>query len=166
MYPYDMLNPLYISTLNIHCVKSLSRNCLTTTQNVYVFIFMHEKGMVVNMQNDFFIDLGKGIVLDTNMEQIIKDDMAIPLSRIQFRLLYYLAIHIGKLVQSEELIRFTWGSAYVSFNVLYVNINYLRKRFEDDPKHPHCIITLKSQGYILYPRKNHEFKKTHVLKPR
>ncbi|WP_088186743.1 winged helix-turn-helix domain-containing protein [Desulfosporosinus sp. FKA] len=89
------------------------------------------------MQNSFSISLGASIILDTDMEQIIKDNVPIQLSRIQFRILYYLAINIEKIVYSKDLIRFVWGSDYISLNSLYVYINYLRKYLEDgSPKPP------------------------------
>lgn len=105
------------------------------------------------MQNSFSISLGASIILDTDMEQIVKDNVPIQLSRIQFRILYYLAINIEKIVYSKDLIRFVWGSDYISLNSLYVYINYLRKHLEDDPQNPHCLMTIRSRGYILHLRK-------------
>ncbi|NLI92167.1 MAG: winged helix-turn-helix domain-containing protein, partial [Peptococcaceae bacterium] len=65
----------------------------------------------------------------------------------------YLTKNMGQVVKSRELILFAWGSDYVSRNDLYVNINFLRKRLEDNPKYPHCLLTVKGVGYVYYPRK-------------
>ncbi|WP_197256470.1 winged helix-turn-helix domain-containing protein [Paenibacillus dendritiformis] len=35
---------------------------------------------------------------------------------------------------------------------LYVYINRLRKKMEDDPKKPKPLVTIKSVGYVLYAK--------------
>ncbi|QHA01677.1 winged helix-turn-helix domain-containing protein [Dehalobacter restrictus] len=105
------------------------------------------------MEKNLYIRLGDNIFLDTKMEQLVKDNICIPLSQLQYRLLYYLVEHMGTVVQKKELIKFAWGTDCVSSNDLYVNINSLRKRIEDHPKNPQYIITYKSVGYAFFPRK-------------
>lgn len=42
------------------------------------------------MERNSYISLGDNFFLDTNMEQLVKDNICIPLSQLQYRLLYYL----------------------------------------------------------------------------
>ena len=101
------------------------------------------------------IPLGDNCYLDVDKEVIVKDKLPIALSRVQFRLLYYLANKLGQPVFNHELTAYAWGSeAFVSRNDLYVYINRLRQRLEDNPKKPTCLLSLRGLGYILYPRKN------------
>lgn len=98
--------------------------------------------------------LGKKCYLDVEKEIIVKDNLPISLSRIQFRLLYYLAQHMGQPVSDQQLVNYAWGTeAFVSRNDLYVYINRLRQRLEDNPKKPECLLSLRGIGYVLYLRK-------------
>lgn len=98
--------------------------------------------------------LGDRFYLDIEKEILSKDGLPIALSRIQFRLLHYLAQHLGQPVKDVDLINYAWGTeAFVSRNDLYVYINRLRQRLEDNPKRPQCLMSLRGIGYVLYPRK-------------
>jgi len=101
--------------------------------------------------------LGENCYLDVENEILVKDNLPIALSRIQFRLLYYLTLHLGHPVSDQHLISYGWGTeAFISRNDLYVYINRLRQRIEDDPKKPECLLSLRGVGYVLYPRKKPE----------
>lgn len=100
------------------------------------------------------IILGEKCYLDVENEILVKDNLPIALSRIQFRLLYYLAQHLGQPVSDQELANYAWGTeAFISKSALYVNINRLRQRLEDNPKMPKCLMSLRGSGYVLYPRR-------------
>jgi len=102
------------------------------------------------------IALGPTYYLDVENELLIKNGLRVGLSRIQFRLLYYLAQHIGQPVSDQDLIDYAWGAeAFISRNYLYVTINRLRSKIEDNLKNPELLLSLRGVGYILYPiRKN------------
>lgn len=100
------------------------------------------------------ISFGDECFLDFDQQVLIKDKHHIALSRIQFRLLQYLAMNIGKIIPSEELISYVWGTnCLVNKDELYVYINRVRNRLEDNPRKPKCLLSLRGTGYILYPRK-------------
>ncbi len=108
----------------------------------------------MNIERRQPILLGEECYLDVEKEILVKDDLPIALSRIQFRLLYYLANHMGQPVSDQYLISYAWGTdAFVSRNDLYVYINRLRQRLEDNPKLPECLLSLRGKGYVLYPRR-------------
>lgn len=101
--------------------------------------------------------LGADCYLDVEKEILVKDNLPIALSRTQFYLLYYLARHLGQPVSDQELMIYVWGTeAFVSRNDLYVYINRLRQRLEDNPKKPKCLMSLRGRGYILYPRSKND----------
>lgn len=112
----------------------------------------------MDMESRQPILLGEKCYLDVEKEILVKDNLPIALSRIQFRLLHYLAQHVGQPVSDQNLIRYAWGAeAFVSRNDLYVYINRLRQRLEDNPKRPECLLSLRGKGYVLYTRKNTDF---------
>jgi DNA-binding response OmpR family regulator len=46
-----------------------------------------------------------------------------------------------------------WGAEYAGEpQVVYVHIRWLREKLEDDPAHPHRIVTMRGVGYKLIPR--------------
>jgi DNA-binding response OmpR family regulator len=95
--------------------------------------------------------------LDVEKKVLVKDNLPIALSRIQFRLLYYLAQYLGNPVSDQELISYAWGSdTCVSRDNLYVYINRLRQKIEDNPKKPECLLSLRGIGYVLYPRRKND----------
>lgn len=101
------------------------------------------------------IVLGPTCYLDIESEILTKDGFRISLSRIQFRLLYYLVQHMGRPVSDQDLINYAWGAEpFISRNYLYVTINRLRNKIEDNPKHPEFLLSLRGLGYILYPIKS------------
>lgn len=88
--------------------------------------------------------------LDINRQLLLKNGFSISLSRIECRILYYLALHLGRPVPSEQIIAYVWGDeSYISKQSLYVYINRVRKHLEDDPKHPKHLLTIHGFGYIL-----------------
>lgn len=115
------------------------------------------KGELIFMgliEDNMIISLGDDCYLDIEQEAIIKDEMAIALSRTMFKVLLHLAENIGKEVSPTELIRRGWGkNSTIRKDALYVIINRIRDRLEDDPSSPQCLVSHYGTGYVLYPRK-------------
>lgn len=100
-----------------------------------------------------FLTLGPGLSLDCGREVLIKDNLPIALSRIEFRILYCLAQKLGEPMSSKAVTSFAWGSdAFISRNDLYVYINRLRQKLEDNPAKPACLLSLRGVGYVLFAR--------------
>jgi DNA-binding response OmpR family regulator len=98
------------------------------------------------------ICIGNGCYLDLDGDILIKDGRIKYLSPIAFRLLRYLAEHLGEAVASEELICRAWGKGAIDKrDELYVYIRQIRIELEDDPNQPRCLKTVRKFGYVLCP---------------
>lgn len=87
--------------------------------------------------------------LNTSTATLTKNDIEIPLSALEYRLLLYLLQHQGKLITREHLCDAIWDSAgeYMSDNTLNVYIRRLREKIETDPGKPKIITTVRGLGY-------------------
>jgi DNA-binding response OmpR family regulator len=93
------------------------------------------------------------LIIDTEAARVLKGGNEIKLSVLQFKLIATLAVSMGKILTHEELLASIWGPAYRrAKTILWVSINRLRQKIEEDPKHPIHIITVPRIGYIM-PKK-------------
>lgn len=75
---------------------------------------------------------------------------AIELTPLEYRLLVYLAQNAGRVITQDLLLEHVWGEEYVGeSHLLQVNINRLRRKIEQDPAHPHYLLTKLGIGYLL-----------------
>lgn len=74
----------------------------------------------------------------------------IHLTKIEYKILTFLAKNAGKIVTYNELVKEIWGP-YADKNnrILRVNISNIRHKIETDPNHPQYIITEIGVGYRL-----------------
>ena len=78
----------------------------------------------------------------------------IELARREFDLLHALMRQPGRVISTEDLLAQVWGAEFIGQpQVVYVHIRWLRKKLEEDPNHPHRIITVRGVGYKLVPVK-------------
>ncbi|WP_376767972.1 winged helix-turn-helix domain-containing protein [Neobacillus endophyticus] len=111
------------------------------------------------MHKNNHLPIGEECYLDLELEVLVKDEFKISLSRLQFRILFYLATKLNQCVKYEELINFTWGSdSFITKQQLYVYINRIRERIEDNPRKPKCLFSVRGGGYVLYPRRKENAK--------
>ena len=69
---------------------------------------------------------------------------------MEARLLATLMECSGQVVSRAHLMRTVWQTDYLDdTRTLDVHICWLRRKVEDDPAHPHRIITHRNQGYQL-----------------
>ncbi len=74
----------------------------------------------------------------------------IMLTPIEYRILFYLAQNIGRVITQDLLLEYVWGTEYVGEgHLLQVNMNRLRHKIEPDPVHPRYILTKVGIGYLL-----------------
>jgi DNA-binding response OmpR family regulator len=67
-----------------------------------------------------------------------------------FDLLRVLALNIGQVLSTNDLLEQVWGPAYVGEpQVVYVHIRWLREKLEEDPSRPRRILTVHGVGYKL-----------------
>ncbi len=77
---------------------------------------------------------------------------AVRLTNLEFRLLYLLMSHRGRVLESEVIIDRVWGYTDCDESALLKNAVYrLRRKIEDDPGQPSYIQTVAGIGYVFEP---------------
>jgi DNA-binding response OmpR family regulator len=96
--------------------------------------------------------------IDIERHEVLIHGKRVKLTPIEFRLLVYLARNAGKLLTFEKILVNVWGSEYVgTMDHVHVYISHLRRKVEEDAKHPLYIITIHGMGY-LFEKKDVGFK--------
>jgi two-component system, OmpR family, response regulator MtrA len=81
---------------------------------------------------------------------VLRDGRPVHLTRTEFGLLLELASAGGRVVTREELLRRVWGYDYVAdTRLLDVHVRRLRRKVEDDPDDPRCVLTVRGSGYKI-----------------
>jgi DNA-binding response OmpR family regulator len=107
-------------------------------------------GDLVLLANNQIIVLDENCYIDLDQEDLVKNGLRISLSKRQSRLLYRLSQNLGYIVCKRELITYVWGMEGDFINdSLYVCINRIRTRLEDDIHHPKYLLSAKGIGYML-----------------
>ncbi len=74
----------------------------------------------------------------------------VSLTRTEYALLRYLALHANRVIPHEELLTAIWGTEYRDeVDYLRAYVRYLRRKLEPDPSNPTYIITSPGIGYML-----------------
>jgi two-component system, OmpR family, KDP operon response regulator KdpE len=89
---------------------------------------------------DLIVDLARHVVTRGGDE--------VRLTPTEYDLLAYLAVNAGRVLTHSTILEHVWGSAE-SNNVEYLRVYMmqLRKKLEDDPRHPRVLITEPGIGY-------------------
>jgi two-component system KDP operon response regulator KdpE len=88
--------------------------------------------------------------IDFEQRQVWKEGELVKLSPTEFALLQELALHAGKILTHEVLLRRVWGAEYRSeAEYVRVYIGRLRRKLEDDPSSPAHILTEPGIGYYM-----------------
>lgn len=84
---------------------------------------------------------------------IAPDEVVIPLSSGEYRLLRVLLEHPNRVLNRDQILDFCKGEAWEPFDrSIDVQISRLRRRLRDDGKQPNLIKTVRGEGYILAAR--------------
>lgn len=91
--------------------------------------------------NDICVQLLKG--------EVYKAGKLLELTASEYRLLCYFMKNPNQVLSSEQILGQLWdcNESYVDNNSLTVYIRRLRKKIEDNPGEPKCIITVRGMGY-------------------
>lgn len=99
-----------------------------------------------------------GLVLDQTEYKVLHDGQEIKLTPYEYKTLYYLASHPGRVFTKEQIYHFAFGDEDVVDidNSIYCVIQSIRKKLETDPAHPVYILNVRGIGYRFgqYPSKN------------
>jgi DNA-binding response OmpR family regulator len=88
------------------------------------------------------------LVINFNEKNVYKKGKKLDLFVKEKMLLFYLAEHPGQIFSSEQLFDIIWGmDSSADLKTVLVHISTLRKKIEEDPKHPKFIKTVRGFGY-------------------
>lgn len=90
------------------------------------------------------------IRVDFDKRQVFQGQEEVRLTPIEYKLLLALIRHRGKVVTHRQLLREVWGASHTEQqHYLRIFILNLRRKLEDDPTRPQCLITEPGVGYRL-----------------
>ncbi|MEI6442851.1 MAG: response regulator transcription factor [Nostocales cyanobacterium ELA583] len=86
--------------------------------------------------------------IDSTRREVILSNEPVPLTALEFDLLYFLASHPARVWRRSELIQEVWDYEYVGDQrVVDVHIGQIRKKIEIDPTQSTLIHTIRGVGY-------------------
>jgi len=98
-------------------------------------------------QNNRFLRVGD-ITVDALKRQVQRGGRIEHLTPKQFKLLELLMGHDGEVLNRGMIMKQVWETDYLGdTRTLDVHIRWLREKLEDDPSHPHHIVTVRGVGY-------------------
>jgi len=96
------------------------------------------------------IRVDDNLSIDFSRCKVIIKGKEVHLRPTEYRLLYHLVSNAGHVLTHETLLRRVWGYEYRDEDhYLWLYITYLRKKIEDDPKHPKYILSERGIGYLF-----------------
>ena len=88
------------------------------------------------------------VTVDLARRQVLRADVPVHLTAIEFRLLVVMLSNAGKVLTHRHLLREIWGPAYSdSTHYLRVYVGRLRQKLEVDPAQPRHFVTEIGVGY-------------------
>ena len=92
----------------------------------------------------------RGLWISQETHECTLNGQEIALTPIEFRILWYLCCHQGKVVPSEELYEQVWGEKYLdSNNTVMAHIARLREKLSEPARKPNYIKTVWGVGYKI-----------------
>ncbi|HLJ98821.1 MAG TPA: winged helix-turn-helix domain-containing protein, partial [Streptosporangiaceae bacterium] len=89
-----------------------------------------------------------GLRLDVDAHVATLDGATLDLSRREFDLLHYLALHAGQVVARRDLLTHVWRMPYGGADkTVDVHISWLRRKLGDDAHNPRFITTIRGVGF-------------------
>ncbi len=94
------------------------------------------------------------LAIDPVLREVTLNNQSIPLTALEFDLLYFLARHPGRVWRRQELIQEVWGYEHAGIEgaedrVVDVHIGQIRKKIEVDTSQPTLIRTVRNVGFKL-----------------
>lgn len=92
----------------------------------------------------------RGLAINKETHQCLLYDKELPLTPIEFSILWYLCDRKGKVVSSEELFEAVWQEKFLdNNNTVMAHIGRLREKMQDNSKNPKFIKTVWGVGYKI-----------------
>jgi DNA-binding response OmpR family regulator len=89
------------------------------------------------------------IVLDEARYEVFLQGRSLRLTPTEYKLLTLLMRNAGHVVPRLALVEHVWGYDGFSYNLVEIHIGNLRRKIEDDPRHPRRLITVRAFGYKI-----------------
>jgi DNA-binding response OmpR family regulator len=88
------------------------------------------------------------LILDPEKMSVLQNGTSIALSALEFKILYTLARHPGRVYSREQLMQEVYESASLVFDrTVDAHVKNIRKKLKDDPKKPRYIASVFGVGY-------------------
>jgi two-component system alkaline phosphatase synthesis response regulator PhoP len=98
------------------------------------------------------IEVGK-LAIDPASYRVSHFGKPVPLSTLEFRLLYYLASRPNRVFTRDQLLDAVWGTdRFVTPRSVDVYVRRLREKIESDPENPIHLKTVRGAGYLFETR--------------
>ena len=98
---------------------------------------------------DGVVEVGR-VRIDLMRRRVTLDEVEVPLTPIEYRLLTTLARHAGRVLTHEALLREVWGPKHTrQHHYLRVYMAQLRHKLETDPARPRLLLTETGVGYRM-----------------
>lgn len=95
------------------------------------------------------IEVGQ-LVIDPAGYRVTRAGKSLPLSTLEFRLLYFLASHPGRVYSRDQLLDGVWGTdRFVTPRSVDACMRRLREKVETDPENPRHLKTMRGAGYLF-----------------
>jgi two-component system alkaline phosphatase synthesis response regulator PhoP len=93
--------------------------------------------------------------IDPASYRVTRAGKPVPLSTLEFRLLYYLASRPNKVFSRDQLLDAVWGTErFVTPRSVDVYVRRLREKIEADSQNPTYVKTVRGAGYLFETRAN------------
>jgi len=93
---------------------------------------------------------GGQLVIDPDVHQVWVRGETVDLTPTEYKLLFYLALNVGRVLTYEQLLDHVWGPGYESsLTNVKVFVRQLRTKIEPEPSQPRYILTQRGVGYYL-----------------
>jgi DNA-binding response OmpR family regulator len=90
------------------------------------------------------------LVIDPAAFRVTRGGKPVPLSTLEFRLLYFLASRPNRVFTRDQLLDAVWGTErFVTPRSVDVYIRRLREKIEDEPDAPTYLKTVRGAGYMF-----------------
>jgi two-component system, OmpR family, KDP operon response regulator KdpE len=88
------------------------------------------------------------LTIDLTRHVVNRDGIEVRLTATEFKLLAYLAQNPGRVLTHQSILSKVWGIEYLDeVEYLRVYISQLRKKLEQDPRHPRHLLSEPGVGY-------------------
>ena len=90
------------------------------------------------------------LTLDLAKRSVIADGVEVHLTRIEFDILAYLVVNLGRVLTSRSILTHVWGPQYADdVATLRVHVSHLRKKIEPDPSVPRPVRAIRAPEFAL-----------------